>query len=124
MNVLFVDPEYKRITENKNNLDDESLLYPPLGLMKLIRFHKDRGDKVKFVRGCDKSIYSDLFNEEPIFWHRIYITTLFTYNFKNTVKTINFYKDAVGKKKKRIFIDSIMNTLIRKKIYNEKRNRY
>ena len=70
MKILIVEPSYRRafktpsdghehISNNKNKttkLDDEKLWYPPLGLLKLARFHKIRGDEVRFLSGCDESI--------------------------------------------------------------------
>lgn len=55
--ILLVEPKYK----NK---------YPPLGLMKISTYHKQKGDEVTFVKGCNK----ELKNKK---WDRIYITTLF-----------------------------------------------
>ena len=71
MNVLLVEPDYK----NK---------YPPLGLMKISTLHKSRGDVIKFVKGCDRTIEINQFN-------RIYISTLFTFYWAKTIKTIKFY---------------------------------
>jgi len=43
MRVLLVEPAYR----NK---------YPPLGLMKIAAFHRERGDDIRFVKGCEKNI--------------------------------------------------------------------
>jgi len=136
MRVLLVEPNYRRASDSKNSEkgidedqadkcpgaqskrrtpNDETLWYPPLGLMKLARFHKERGDEVKFVRGCDKGIKA----EGPLFsdlWDRVYITTLFTFHFKQVVDTIRFYLDAVGGTVSRIYVGGIMASLMAKEI--------
>lgn len=61
MRVLLVEPNYK----NK---------YPPMGLMKISTYHKMLGDEVRFVKGYDHEV-----DEET--WDRIYVTTLFTFDF-------------------------------------------
>ena len=125
MKVLLVEPEYRKFsTEAKKRakerelklhkkLDDEVLWYPPLGLMKLATFHKRRGDEVKFVSGCDKSLFEEptLFSS-GILWDRVYISTLFTFEWGKTIETINFYKDAVGGSVHKIFVGGIMASLM------------
>ncbi len=131
MKVLLVEPDYRRMTKSKEaairlanqneeepQRDDETLWYPPLGLMKLARFHKDRGDEIKFVRGCDASVFSegDLLTA-PNLWDRVYITTLFTFHFDRIVKTINFYKDAVGGTISKLFVGGVMASLMPEDVY-------
>ena len=70
MKVLLVEPNYK----NK---------YPPLGLMKISTYHKMLEDEVHFVKGIDQELEDEV-------WDRIYITTLFTFDFDVDVKTINY----------------------------------
>lgn len=97
-NILLVEPAYK----NK---------YPPLGLMKISTFHKEyRGDYVKFVKGIKKS---DEIKEK---WDRIYITTLFTFDYDVVVKTINHYKKFVENPKEDIIIGGILASLLPDKI--------
>ena len=100
MKVLMVEPNYhKRSGElikraNKGGskpaaekLSDDALWYPPLGLMKLSEYHKRRGDDVYFALGCDERYVRDpdLFEPEPLLFDRVYITTLFTYEWKQTI---------------------------------------
>lgn len=73
MNVLLVEASYK----NK---------YPPMGLMKISQYHKMRGDYVYFFKGK--------YNSSRI-WDRIYITSLFTFDFDLVSDTIDFYKNKV-----------------------------
>jgi len=117
MNILLVDPDLFKV-QACNEPTDDRLLYPPLGLMKLSTYHKQRGDQVKFVRGCDKTIIYDLFNEQPL-WDRVYICTVFTYNFRKIVSTINFYKEAVGGTVSKIFVGGIAASLIPNEIFEE-----
>ena len=117
MRVLLVEPDYRRTSPKLSGCqnsaagtkNDETLWYPPLGLMKLSRFHKDRGDEVCFVRGCDPTVFSDetLFDPAKV-WDRVYITTLFTFHFDKIIKTINFYLKAVGETVSKIYVGGIM----------------
>ena len=130
MRVLLVEPDYKgnsfqarKMAEEakanpRKRKDDESLWYPPLGLMKLATFHKNRGDHVQFVYGCDKSIFkeADLFSP-GILWDRVYISTLFTFQWDTTFQTINFYKDAVGGSNSKIIVGGIMASLVPEQIH-------
>ena len=133
MRILLVEPEYRKgskkiiqnhrksLAENSSNRpDDETLWYPPLGLMKLATYHKLRGDEVKFVSGCDNSVIpqGDMFSGREL-WDRVYITTLFTFHFVNIIKTINFYKEAVGGTTRKIFVGGIMSSLMPEDIFEE-----
>ena len=51
--VLLVEPDYK----NK---------YPPLGLMKLATYHRNRGDNVRFFKGELTKLVTDLYADEAI----------------------------------------------------------
>jgi len=119
--ILLVEPDYRRnsrsIREQIKTEDppkkrgDESLWYPPIGLMKLARFHKDRGDEVHFVYGCEGK--GEIFNAAES-WDRIYITTLYTYNWDKIIETINYYKELVWGDIERIFVGGIMASLLQK----------
>lgn len=60
--------------------------YPPMGLMKIATYHRLLGDEVAFVSGLDKTARDD-------FWDKIYITSVFTYNFDILIKTVQFYRE-------------------------------
>jgi hypothetical protein len=119
MRILLVEPDYRKqrphaaAEAGKQRSGDETLWYPPLALMKLARFHKDRGDEVQFVYGCDKSMLPDesLFDSRAL-WDRIYITTLFTFHFEKIVRTIQFYVEAVGGTVYKVFVGGIMASLM------------
>lgn len=95
MRVLLVEPNYK----NK---------YPPMGLMKISTYHKLLGDEVRFVKGFDPNV-----NE--VVWDRIYITTLFTFDFDVDVETINHYKLLVNDIDD-LYVGGIMASLMPEKI--------
>ena len=76
MKILLVEPGYK----NK---------YPPMSLMKISTYHKSKGDFVAFEKGLNRS---------GVIWDRIYITTLFTFHYREVLKTIKHYKKYVKNK--------------------------
>jgi hypothetical protein len=132
LRVLLVEPDHRKntsllrkygkkdgTTPLKRNYD-EVLWYPPLGLLKLATFHKRRGDEVKFLNGCDKSLFKepDLFSP-AILWDRVYISTLFTFQWRKTIETINFYKEAVGGSIHKIFVGGIMASIMPEEIFQE-----
>lgn len=98
MKVLLVEPSYK----NK---------YPPLGLMKISSFHKDRGDEITFVKGCINEIKNEL-------WDRIYITTLFTFYWRKTLSTIEYYKNSV-KNESDVFVGGVLATIQANRLRHE-----
>lgn len=100
-NVLLLEPNYK----NK---------YPPLGLMKISAYHKDLNDKVIFSKG---ELKKDKKLDDKKEWDRIYITTLFTFEWDKTVEIIDYAKTLVADKEK-IFIGGITATLMPEEIEN------
>ena len=95
MRVLLVEPNYK----NK---------YPPMGLMKISTYHKMLGDEVRFVKGFDPEVDEEV-------WDRIYVTTLFTFDFDTDVQTINHYKLLVNDISD-LYVGGIMASLMPDKI--------
>lgn len=83
--VLLVEPNYK----NK---------YPPMGLMKIAKYYRDRGDDVTFFKGdlhdlVIDNAYEDLLkqlyaNDESIFWEE-YKPKICQYIRKGTKDTLN-----------------------------------
>ena len=96
MRVLLVEPDYKS-------------KFPPLGLLKIGTFHKNRGDEVVFVRGLT----------EPDYWDRIYITALFSFHHEKIIKTILYYKVMLRDDVSRIFVGGGYATLCPQNIYEE-----
>ena len=95
MRVLLVEPYYK----NK---------YPPMALMKISTYHKILGDEVHFVKGTRKD-----FDEEV--WDRMYVTSMFTFDFKITVDTINHYMRLVDNVDN-LYVGGIMASLMPEKV--------
>jgi len=96
--ILLIEPAYR----NK---------YPPLGLMKISTYHKMLGDNVIFFKGTSRELLE-------IKWDRIYITTLFSFHWSITAKTIQFYKRSV-KKTKDFLIGGILATTMKEELENE-----
>lgn len=91
--ILLIEPNYK----NK---------YPPLGLMKISYFHKYiHHDYVRFAKGR----LPDEFDNKK--WDRVYVTTLFTFEWEETKKSIE-YALKVVKETGRVYIGGIMSTLM------------
>jgi hypothetical protein len=100
-NILLVEPGYKT-------------KFPPLGLMKISAYHKALGDKVYFVKGMSK--------RSPVidtYWDRVYVTTLFTYNWNITIDTINKFKLLVGGDLGKLRVGGIMASLMAKEVWQE-----
>lgn len=96
MKILLVEPNYK----NK---------YPPMGLMKISTYHKGRGDEVTFYKGVMDS--AEFCGNH---YDRVYITSLFTFYYNQTVKTIKSYEKLISPEK--IFIGGILVSLMNEKI--------
>lgn len=64
MEILLVEPQKSKKYHTP---------YPPLGLLKLASYHKQKKDMVKFVQG---------FSEDGFEPDTIYITSLFTYAYE------------------------------------------
>jgi hypothetical protein len=89
--VLLVEPGFR----NK---------YPPLGLMKISAYHQRRGDHVRFVKGCDAEALSSR-------WDRVYVSTLFTFHWDITLRTIRCYAAAVNRPSD-IWVGGVMASLL------------
>ena len=97
--ILLVEPAYKT-------------KFPPMGLMKISSYHKKLGDSVRFVKGINKNL-------ECEYWDRIYVSTLFTYNWKTTIDAIKYYKALVHGDSSRIIVGGIMSSLMPNEVWKE-----
>src|ERR1700687_4382587 len=95
-NILLIEPGYK----NK---------YPPLGLMKLAAYHGPFGkkDNVRFIKGeSDRSVLKTV-------WDRIYVTTLFSFEWKTISQSIDFALEVSQRQPSKIFVGGIAASLMR-----------
>lgn len=99
--ILLVEPGYR----NK---------YPPLGLMKLASYHAERGDAMRFVKGEDSSVLHQT-------WDRVYVTTLFSFEWNRTAKAIDFAILAAGNQPERVFVGGIAASLMLDEFITEPR---
>jgi hypothetical protein len=98
MKILLIEPGYKA-------------KYPPLGLMKISQYHKRKKHEVIFRKGLCP-------DERKEKWDRIYISSLFTFYWKKTIKTIKYYKNSV-KNPSNIYVGGAMATLLADDIKKE-----
>ena len=102
-NILLIEPRYK----NK---------YPPLGLMKIAQYHGPRGkkDNVRFIKGEDRSVLATA-------WDRIYITTLFSFEFQRISQSIDFALYAANGHAEKVFVGGIAASLMYQRFLAELR---
>lgn len=96
--ILLVEPAYKT-------------KYPPLGLMKIASYHKMKGDEVVFVKGCKTEVLDK-------YWDRVYIGTLFTWTWKETVDTIRYYSKALFNYTGKCYVGGILASLLPDDLFN------
>ena len=105
--ILLVEPGYR----NK---------YPPLGLMKLATYHKLRGDHVQFIKiGFENGHGVPSLLQPP--WDRLYVTTLFSFEWKRTAAAIDQAIQAAGMQPERVFVGGIAASLMHEEFQNEPR---
>ena len=105
--ILLMEPGYR----NK---------YPPLGLMKIAAYHKARGDYVKFTKvGFDKGEGRASLLEVP--WDRVYVTTLFSFEWKRTAEAIDQAIQIAAMQPERVFVGGIAASLMHDEYQREPR---
>lgn len=102
-NILLIEPGYR----NK---------YPPLGLMKIAQYHgpRGKGDRIRFIKGEDHSVLAEA-------WDRVYITTLFTFEYRKTSQAIDFALEVVNGQADKIFVGGIASSLMNERFCSEHR---
>jgi hypothetical protein len=102
-NILLIEPGYR----NK---------YPPLGLMKIAQYHGPNGkrDNVRFIKGNDPMV---LFTN----WDRVYVTTLFSFEWKRIAESIEFAIQAASGLPERVFVGGIAASLMYERFVAEPR---
>jgi len=95
--ILLIEPAYKA-------------KYPPLGLMKISTFHKQQGDEVVFYKGLNVELKDQK-------WDIIYITSMFTYQWNITIKTIKFYQR--NRHNKNIKVGGVLASLLQDDVEKE-----
>src|SRR4030042_1901955 len=90
-NVLLVEPDYRA-------------KFPPLGLLRISSLHKANGDSVTFARGRQEELRNS-------HWHRIYVSSLFTWELPRTVRTIQYYSRSVAKPEN-VYVGGVGATLM------------
>ena len=92
--ILLIEPGYR----NK---------YPPLGLMKLASYHgtEGRNDTVRFIKGETPEVLSEV-------WDRVYVTTLFSFEWTRTARAIDFAIRAAAGQPERVFVGGIAASLM------------
>jgi len=103
-NILLIEPGYK----NK---------YPPLGLMKIAAYHNQYGkkDNIKFIKGTEDRAVFD------INWDRIYVTTLFSFEWKEISRTVDFALQVANGNTNKIFVGGIAASLMHEEFLAESR---
>src|SRR2546430_14020856 len=84
--------------------------------MKIAQYHGPRGkrDNITFIKGDDISVLDKT-------WDRIYVTTLFSFEWKKISQAIDFALEAAGGNRNNIFVGGIAASLMHEQFVREDR---
>jgi hypothetical protein len=69
-------------------------------------------DRVRFIKGEDRSVLSET-------WDRVYVTTLFSFEFTRIAQSIDFAKAVVNGQTDKIFVGGIAASLMHERFVQE-----
>jgi len=72
--------------------------------MKIAAYHKRLNDRVVFVKGCIPEM-------RDARWDRVYVSSLFTYYWNQTVKTVEYYQNSVPRRSD-VIVGGVLATLL------------
>lgn len=84
--------------------------------MKIAQYHGSKGkrDNVTFAKGQDPQL-------KKVAWDRVYITTLFSFEYQKIAETIDFALELVQGQTQRIFVGGIAASLMHDRFLTEPR---
>ena len=84
--------------------------------MKIAQYHGPHGknDNIKFIKGEDRNVLETA-------WDRIYVTTLFTFEWKKIERSIDFALEAANGQTDRVFVGGIAASLLHEEFLKEKK---
>lgn len=84
--------------------------------MKIAQYHGPQGknDRVRFIKGQDRSVLSQA-------WDRIYVTTLFSFEYPKIAQTIDFALEVANGQADKVFVGGIAASLMHDRFLGERR---
>lgn len=80
--------------------------------MKISTYHMMKGDEVVFVKGKNTAVQYQ-------YWDRVYIGTLFTWTWKETIETIRYYTATLFNYTGKCYVGGILASLLPDDLFNE-----
>ena len=75
---------------------------------------RGKKDRVRFIKGQDRSVLSQA-------WDRIYVTTLFSFEYQKTAQTIDFALEVANGQADKVFVGGIAASLMHERFLRERR---
>ena len=76
--------------------------------MKIARYHKELGDNVIFVKGKSPQL-------RAYRWDKVYVSTLFTFFWRETIDTISYYKNSTDSSGD-VIVGGVLATILKDKL--------